>query len=67
MWQYTSSGNEQIYGSKDLNICYCDLESWIKREGWNGFSATPTAPTRRTETGPKKDQLIDFFQRTRKY
>lgn len=49
MWQYTDSGViEGINGYVDMNYCYCDYSSFIKKYGYNGYkgSETPQVATK---------------------
>ena len=40
MWQYTEYGTiDGIEDSVDLNLCYKDYPSLIKKYGYNGFAA----------------------------
>ena len=54
MWQYTETGTVSgIKGNVDVNVCYRDYPSFIKKYGYNGFDKTggdeeeqpPTADT----------------------
>ena len=46
MWQYSSKGNGATYGCSstyvDMNHCYKDYPTIIKKAGLNGYSKTPT-------------------------
>ena len=43
MWQYSDSGDiSGITGSVDMNECYCDYPSFIKKSGYNGYGSGGT-------------------------
>ena len=46
IWQHSEKGKVAgINGNVDLDICYKDFPTTIKRKGLNGFSKTEPTPT----------------------
>lgn len=53
MWQYTETGTvDGIPGNVDVNRCYRDFSSFIKKYGFNGYTGTETVD-------PDKEETID--------
>lgn len=56
MWQYSSTGKVNgISGNVDMNWCYVDYPSAIKKAGLNGYKATETPSEPQTD---EKDEQI---------
>lgn len=62
MWQYSSTGKiDGISGNVDMNWCYKDYPSIIKKAGLNGYSSTVEKPT-----GDETENLEQELAETKK-
>lgn len=53
MWQYTETGTiDGIPGNVDINKCYRDFSSFIKKYGFNGYTGTEVID-------PDKEDITD--------
>lgn len=59
MWQYSSTGKVNgISGNVDMNWCYVDYPSAIKKAGLNGYKATETPS--KPQTDEKDEQIAEL-------